>query len=103
MATALARLLAEAGRRLGRPDLSRVAGQGAAAVCEEVEAGRLRCGVPGEVETPGLMNGLAGIGFGLLRAALPERVPSVLLLEGPRRAPSSPEHAPVDVASSSRA
>ncbi|HEY3570850.1 MAG TPA: type 2 lanthipeptide synthetase LanM family protein [Thermoanaerobaculia bacterium] len=42
-----------------------------------------RCGLPSEVEVPGLMNGLAGIGYGLLRLAMPERVPSVLLLEPP--------------------
>lgn len=41
------------------------------------------CGVPCFVETPGLMDGLAGIGYGLLRLAEPERVPSVLLLELP--------------------
>jgi hypothetical protein len=29
------------------------------------------------------MNGFAGIGYGLLRLAEPERVPSVLRLEGP--------------------
>ncbi|MCB0086460.1 MAG: type 2 lantipeptide synthetase LanM family protein [Caldilineaceae bacterium] len=43
-----------------------------------------RCGVPMEVETPGLMTGLAGIGYQLLRLAAPERVPSVLLLGLPR-------------------
>jgi hypothetical protein len=37
------------------------------------------------VETPGLMTGLAGIGYGLLRLAVPTRVPSVLVLEGPVR------------------
>jgi type 2 lantibiotic biosynthesis protein LanM len=42
-----------------------------------------RCGVPLEVETPGLMTGLAGIGYGLLRLAEPRRVPSVLTLEPP--------------------
>lgn len=41
------------------------------------------CGVPLDVETPGLMEGLAGIGLGLLRLAAPERVPGVLILEGP--------------------
>jgi type 2 lantibiotic biosynthesis protein LanM len=39
------------------------------------------CGVPLGVETPGLMTGLAGIGYGLLRLAEPLRVPSILLLE----------------------
>jgi type 2 lantibiotic biosynthesis protein LanM len=39
------------------------------------------CGVPLGVESPALMNGLAGICYGLLRLADPERVPSVLTLE----------------------
>jgi lantibiotic modifying enzyme len=39
-----------------------------------------------EVESPGLMTGLAGIGYGLLRVAAPARVPSVLTLEGPHGA-----------------
>ena len=39
------------------------------------------CGTPGGVPTPGLLNGLAGIGYGLLRLGFPDRVPSVLLLE----------------------
>jgi type 2 lantibiotic biosynthesis protein LanM len=39
------------------------------------------CGLPKATETPGLMTGLAGIGYGLLRLAERERVPSVLLLE----------------------
>jgi len=38
------------------------------------------CGVPLDIETPGLMTGLAGIGFGFLRLAKPDEVPSVLLL-----------------------
>ena len=38
------------------------------------------CGVPLGVESPALMNGLAGICYGLLRLADPERVPSVLTL-----------------------
>ncbi|MBO3741459.1 type 2 lanthipeptide synthetase LanM family protein [Actinoplanes flavus] len=39
------------------------------------------CGVPGNVGTPGLLTGLAGIGHGLLRLAAPGDVPSVLLLQ----------------------
>lgn len=38
------------------------------------------CGVPLGVESPALMNGLAGICYGLLRLADPARVPSVLTL-----------------------
>jgi len=41
------------------------------------------CGTRGGVESPGLMNGFAGIGYGLLRLADPGRVPSVLTLEPP--------------------
>lgn len=41
------------------------------------------CGVPLGVESPALMNGLAGICYGLLRIADPERVPSVLTLGTP--------------------
>lgn len=46
------------------------------------------CGTPGGVSTPGLLNGLAGIGYGLLRLGFPDRVPPVLLLE-----PSPPPRA----------
>jgi type 2 lantibiotic biosynthesis protein LanM len=46
------------------------------------------CGTPGAVSTPGLLTGLAGIGYGLLRLGFAERVPSVLLLEPSR--PTNP-------------
>lgn len=39
------------------------------------------CGVPGEVPTPGLLTGIAGIGYGLLRLGFAGQVPSVLLFE----------------------
>lgn len=42
------------------------------------------CGVPLGVETPGLMTGITGIGYELLRLAAPELVPSILVLETPR-------------------
>jgi lantibiotic modifying enzyme len=38
-------------------------------------------GVPGNVPTPGLLTGFAGIGYGLLRLGAPRQVPSVLLLQ----------------------
>jgi type 2 lantibiotic biosynthesis protein LanM len=44
------------------------------------------CGVPLGVESPSLLNGLAGIGYGLLRLAEPARVPSVLAIDPPTRA-----------------
>ena len=40
-------------------------------------------GVPLGVETPGLMTGIAGTGYALLRLACAERIPSVLLLAPP--------------------
>ncbi|WP_433163028.1 type 2 lanthipeptide synthetase LanM family protein [Kribbella sp. CA-247076] len=52
-----------------------------------------QCGTPRAVPSPGLLTGLAGIGYGLLRLAFAERVPSVLLLEptaGSRRPPVAP-------------
>jgi len=41
------------------------------------------CGIPLGVESPGLMTGLAGIGYQLWRLAEPKRVPSVLTLAPP--------------------
>ena len=41
------------------------------------------CGLPLGVESPGLMTGLAGIGYGLLRLAAPADVPLVLMLAPP--------------------
>ncbi|WP_205661013.1 type 2 lanthipeptide synthetase LanM family protein [Amycolatopsis vastitatis] len=55
-----------------------------AAVLGSIDRHGWRCGVPTGAETPGLMAGLAGIGYGLLRAADPAHVPSVLALEPPR-------------------
>lgn len=56
----------------------------AAEIVSDIECGGWRCGLPMSVETPGLMTGLAGIGYGLLRLAAPNRVPSVLSLEAPK-------------------
>jgi type 2 lantibiotic biosynthesis protein LanM len=42
-----------------------------------------QCGGPGAVELPGLMIGIAGIGYQLLRLAEPQCVPSILLLDPP--------------------
>lgn len=39
-----------------------------------------RCGTPEGVPSAGLLTGLSGIGYGLLRLGFPEHVPSVLLL-----------------------
>jgi lantibiotic modifying enzyme len=57
----------------------------AAAWLESIAQHGWRCGTPLNVETPGLLTGLAGIGWQLLRLAEPERVPAVLLFEVPRQ------------------
>jgi lantibiotic modifying enzyme len=83
-------VLLEAARQLGA-DVSDVADiadiadieRHTAAVLAGIERHGPRCGTRGGVESPGLMNGLAGIGYGLLRLADPDRVPSVLALAPP--------------------
>ena len=82
-------LLALAAEKLDREDCALRVAQAAAVISDEVEQGHFHCGVPGGFETPGLMDGLAGIGYGLLKLAAPRRVPSVLLLEAPPRAERS--------------
>ncbi|HEX3551803.1 MAG TPA: type 2 lanthipeptide synthetase LanM family protein [Thermoanaerobaculia bacterium] len=77
-------LVREAGRVLGDEDLSAEADRLAARILARIESEGPRCGTNLRTESPGLMTGLAGIGYGLLRAAWPDRVPSVLLLETPQ-------------------
>ncbi len=50
-----------------------------------VEQDGARCGTPDAVPSPGLLTGLAGIGYGLLRLGFGPRVPSALLLQPPTR------------------
>jgi type 2 lantibiotic biosynthesis protein LanM len=64
-----------------RPQVDRIA----AIILESISRDGWLCGTPLGVESPGLMTGLAGIGYGLLRLAEPTRVPSVLVLEPPVR------------------
>jgi type 2 lantibiotic biosynthesis protein LanM len=52
-------------------------------ILESIERDGWLCGLPSGVESPGLMTGLAGIGYGLLRLTASERVPSVLTLAPP--------------------
>jgi type 2 lantibiotic biosynthesis protein LanM len=53
----------------------------AAALPRAVEHGARLAGTPGAVSSPGLMHGLAGTGYGLLRTGFAEVVPSVLGME----------------------
>ena len=55
----------------------------AAETLSTITQGGCSCGTGSSLEAPGLMVGLAGIGYGLLRLAYPERVPSVLVLAPP--------------------
>jgi lantibiotic modifying enzyme len=79
-----AELLLQASAALPDPRWRTEVGRHAHAIVESIDRAGWRCGTPGGVESPGLMTGLAGIGYGLLRLADPARVPSVLLLEPPR-------------------
>ncbi len=77
-------LLLQASQVLPDPQWKAQTERIASAILESIDQHGWLCGVPLGVETPGLMTGLAGIGYGLLRLAEPERVPSVLTLEPPR-------------------
>ncbi|HKX31357.1 MAG TPA: type 2 lanthipeptide synthetase LanM, partial [Blastocatellia bacterium] len=76
-------LLLAARAVLGDPELEPQIERWSAVILESLEHQGTRCGVPLEIETPGLMTGLAGIGYGLLRLAEPSRFPSVLMLAPP--------------------
>ena len=52
-----------------------------AIILKDIEQHGWLCGVPMAVETPGLMTGLAGIGYGMLRMLEPTQVPSILVLD----------------------
>jgi lantibiotic modifying enzyme len=83
-------LLLEAGRRLGAPEWTEKAYRIAGGVLADIASSGWRLGMPRGAEPPGLMVGLAGIGYGLLRLADPDAVPSVLLLAGPGAPGSAP-------------
>lgn len=75
--------LLQASQTLDEPQWKTQVDRLAAIILDRINQHGWLCGVPLEVETPGLMTGLAGIGYELLRLAAPERVPSVLTLEPP--------------------
>ncbi|GAB2630774.1 type 2 lanthipeptide synthetase LanM family protein [Nocardia goodfellowii] len=77
-------LLLQAGRRFPAAGWELLLSERVSSSLAGMEEHGWRCGVPLDVETPGLMDGLAGIGYQLLRLAEPDGIPSVLILEGPR-------------------
>jgi type 2 lantibiotic biosynthesis protein LanM len=79
-----------AARRLGDAALAEQVYRLAGGVLANVATDGWRFGMPAGAEPPGLMLGLAGIGYGFLRLAFPEQVPSVLLLETRAGSASSP-------------
>jgi lantibiotic modifying enzyme len=50
------------------------------AVMDFIDGSGWITGLPHGIEAPGLLVGLAGTGYGMLRLAAPERVPSALAL-----------------------
>ncbi|MBD0363413.1 MAG: type 2 lantipeptide synthetase LanM, partial [Coleofasciculus sp. C3-bin4] len=76
-------LLLQASLVLNDPKLRPPVNRLAAIILESINEHGWLCGIPLGVETPGLMTGLAGIGYGLLRLAEPTRIPSVLTLTPP--------------------
>jgi type 2 lantibiotic biosynthesis protein LanM len=81
-------LLVHAGETLAEPRWRAEVDRLAALILAGIQAHGWRCGTPLRTESPGLMTGLAGIGYGLLRLAAPARVPSVLVLAPPSNAAS---------------
>jgi type 2 lantibiotic biosynthesis protein LanM len=75
-------LIAGAAARVDEPGLRSSAACFAANVLRDIHRRGWRCGVPLQVETPGLMTGLAGIGDGLLRLWDPQ-LPSLLMVQAP--------------------
>lgn len=64
----------------GHDDDAAVVRHRAGQVLQEFYRSGPSCGTPGHVPTPGLLTGLAGIGYGLLRLGFAATVPSVLTL-----------------------
>jgi len=74
-------LLLQAGHVLKHAGWNLEAHQIAHDIVDSISRNEYRCGTPLDVDAPGLMTGIAGIGYALLRLAEPGRVPSVLTLE----------------------
>jgi len=90
-------LLLQASLTLGAPRWRAEVNRIAAILLESIDQNGWLCGNPLGVESPGLMTGLAGIGYELLRLAEPTAVPSVLALTPPnvQAAEAKPESSAV--------
>jgi lantibiotic modifying enzyme len=75
--------LAQAQETLPEPRWREAVGRLTSFILATIQSHGWRCGTPQQIESPGLMTGLAGVGYGLLRLAAPARVPSVLVLAPP--------------------
>jgi type 2 lantibiotic biosynthesis protein LanM len=82
-------LLFHAAIQFDDPYWQQEAHQFTAQILESIRRYGWLCGTPLGVETPGLMTGLAGIGYQLLRLAAPAHVPAVLMLAPPPAAGTS--------------
>lgn len=76
-------LILQAGEILSDPELQDRTYRLAARILAGVGKGGWKSGEPLNLEVPGLMTGLAGIGYGLLRLARPSSIPSILTLAPP--------------------
>lgn len=70
-------VLTEQGNACAREALTRRAG----GVLGLIDQQDYLCGTPDHVPSPGLLTGLSGIGYALLRMGFPEKVPSIALLD----------------------
>ncbi|WP_009630784.1 type 2 lanthipeptide synthetase LanM family protein [Synechocystis sp. PCC 7509] len=76
-------LLLQASQILKNPQWQTQIDRLASNILDSISQNGWLCGIPLGVESPGLMTGLAGIGYGLLRLAAPTQIPSVLVLAPP--------------------
>ncbi len=77
-------LLLQASLTLDDPQWKKQVKRFTAIILESINKNGWLCSVPSGLEAPGLMTGLAGIGYELLRLAQPDSIPSVLVLEAPK-------------------
>jgi type 2 lantibiotic biosynthesis protein LanM len=78
-----AEILRDAAESMHEPEWRHAAERVVASSIEDARGASWICGNPHGIESPGLMTGLAGIGYTLLRFAVPGRVPSILALASP--------------------